>query len=334
MTKPSDFFVGVIDFFAILLPGAALVYLFRPFLDTDVLNRWVPATSTQAWVVFLVLAYIVGHLLHALGSWLLDDYVYGKIYLPRYRPSHARAAGDLSALANDNDAMKTLLARVRLKTEANSTGTNYYDWCLSDIRVTRPAGAAEVDSLQADSKFFRSMVFVFLAAALVSFGAALVSFRTALAMIAIGALALTIFAIWRFYELRWTATKRVYENYLLNSERRSEKRNGGIPNGSRWLLQRELDKGGAVPDREIQITSSTGERGKFTARYLTTTNPNVFTGEIAIREAEVIYFEQRDMGSDYLAHHSGLKDVNAGVYAGKWYSNAGEAGNFKLSRVS
>ena len=223
MTKPSDFFVGVVDFFAILLPGAAFVYLFRPFLTDDVPIDWLPTTSTQSWVLFLVLAYIVGHLLHALGSGLLDHRVYHDIYLPRKRPFHARAAELANdALAKDEHAMKTLLARVRLETKANSTGTNYYDWCLSDIRVTRPAGAAEVDRLQADSKFFRSMVFVFLAAALVSFGATLVSFRPALAIFSVSAFALTIFAIWRFCELRWTATKRVYEQYLLNSEHRSE----------------------------------------------------------------------------------------------------------------
>lgn len=219
MTKPSDFFVGVVDFFAILLPGAALVYLSRPFLIDDVPNDWLPTTSTQSWVLFLVLAYIVGHLLHELGSWLLDRYVYGKGYLPLIRPSHARAAklvDDPSALGNDKDAVKTLLARVRLETKANTTGTNYYDWCLSDIRVTRPAGAAEVDRLQADSKFFRSMVFVFLATALVSLGATLGSFRPALAIFSISAFALTIFAIWRFCVLRWAATKRVYENYLLS----------------------------------------------------------------------------------------------------------------------
>ncbi|HKY29418.1 MAG TPA: hypothetical protein VJM12_15875 [Pyrinomonadaceae bacterium] len=329
MIKPSDFFVGVVDFFAILLPGAALVFLFRPFLIDDVPNNWLPTTSTQSWVLFLVLSYIVGHLLHAMGSKLLDDYVYGPIYLRLFRPSHKRAAKlDPHALENDEEAVKTLLARVRLKTDANKIGTNYYEWCLSDIRVARPAGAAEVDRLQADSKFFRSMVFVFLVAALVST-------REAQAMFSIGAFALTIFAIWRFCDLRWTATKRLYEQYLLNSEHRIEKPKGGIPNGSRWLLHRELDTRAAVPDYEIQITSNTSKRGEFTAIYLTTTHPSVFIGEIAIGEAEVIYFEQRDMGSGYLlAHHAGLRDVKADVYAGRWYTNAGESGDFRLSSVS
>jgi hypothetical protein len=211
MTKPSDFFIGIVDFFAVLLPGAALVRLLQPFLLIGAPKVWLPTTQTQGWVMFFVLAYIAGHLLHALGSWLLDKYVYGKVYLPQFRSSHAQAAelaNNHAALRENEDATKTLLARVCLTTKIDSKGTSYYDWCLSDVRMSSPAGAVEVDRLQADSKFFRSMVFVFLFAALISIPKAPV-------WVSAGAAALTIFAIWRFCELRWTATKRVYEYYLL-----------------------------------------------------------------------------------------------------------------------
>jgi hypothetical protein len=167
-------------------------------LVTHMPEAWLPARAAQGWVILLVLAYITGHLLHALGSWLLDEFVYGRLYLPRLRPSHAKAARltkDPSALRKDKDAANTLLARVRLTTMVNSTGTNYYDWCLSDIRVSSPAGAVEVDRIQADSKFFRSMVFVFLLAAVVSS-------RDAHPGASVGAACLTVFALWRFCDLR------------------------------------------------------------------------------------------------------------------------------------
>ncbi len=227
MAKPADFFIGVVDFFAVLLPGAVLVYLLQPRVVAGIPSSWLPAAPAQGWVAFLVLAYIAGHLLHAIGSWLLDPYVYGKLYLPRWRSSHVRAASLISKIASadrrgdkqtaatlmtglreDGNAAETLLARVYLTTEANAQGTNYYDWCLSDVRVHSPAGSAEVDRLQADSKFFRSMVFVFLVAALISLGQAPV-------WVPAGAATLTLFALWRYCELRWTATKRVYEYYLL-----------------------------------------------------------------------------------------------------------------------
>jgi hypothetical protein len=210
--KPSDFFVGVTEFFAVLLPGASVLYLLRPVVLTRTPKPWLPATPAEGWAVFLVLAYIAGHLLHATGSWLFDHYIYGKLYVPRWRSPHSRAAkwireGNSSGLHKDTEAAATLLARVYLTNRANPQGTNYYDWCLSDLRVNSPAGAAEVDRLQADSKFFRSMVFVFLLVALLGL-------RQRPLWVSGGA-ALAIFAIWRFCELRWTATKRVYEYYLL-----------------------------------------------------------------------------------------------------------------------
>ncbi len=213
MTKPSDFFIGVIDFFAVLLPGASLVYLVQPLIVNSMLAPWSPGTATQGWVVFLVLAYIAGHLLHAIGSWLLDDYVYDKFYIPQWKSSHSRAAKlatqtDRSAFPPDSEAAKTLLARVYLTTKADPLGSNYYDWCLADVRLNSPAGASEVDRNQADSKFFRSMVLVFLVAALIGLWKGLV-------WVLAGGVLLTIFAIWRFCKLRWTATKRVYEYYLL-----------------------------------------------------------------------------------------------------------------------
>ena len=218
MTKPSDFFIGVVEFFAILLPGAALVYLLEPLAIAAAPKVWLPTTETQTWMAFLVLAYIAGHLLHQLGGWLLDKYIYGKFYLPRCRSSHALAktlAKNPSALREDTNASKTLLARVCLTTQIDPTGTNYYDWCLSAVRVASPAGATEVDRLQADSKFFRSMVFVFLVAALISL-------REAAWLTSVSALVLMFFAGWRFCELRWTATKRVYEYYLLLDRRIQE----------------------------------------------------------------------------------------------------------------
>lgn len=219
VAKPSHFFVGVTDFFAVLLPGASVLYLFRPLILTRTPMPWLPATPAQGWALFLVLAYIVGHLLHAIGSWLLDNYVYGKLYVPRWRSSHWRAAKwirepDSFALSKDTRATETLLARVYFTKRVNPHGTNYYDWCLSDLRVNSPAGAAEVDRVQADSKFFRSMVFVFLLAALLGLRANPPDHERLL-WVSAGCAGLAIFAIWRFCELRWTATKRVYEYYLL-----------------------------------------------------------------------------------------------------------------------
>ncbi len=212
MTKPADFYLGVVDFFAVLLPGAGLVYVLQPLLVAQLPVPWLPAGDAPAWALFLVLAYIAGHLLHAAGSWLLDGRVYRDTYLRRRQADHCHTIAcvrenGVPGLAADPRAAGTLLGRVYL-TGVDTRGTNCYDWCLSRLRLIAPAGAAEVDRVQADSKLFRSLVFVFAATALVALlqGAPL---------LAAGAAVLALFALWRFCQLRWTATKRVYEYYLL-----------------------------------------------------------------------------------------------------------------------
>jgi len=226
VAKPSDFFVGVTDFFAVLLPGVAVLYLLRPVVSTITPRPWLPVTRTEGWALFLVLGYIAGHVLHAIGSWLLDSLICGKVYLPRWRASHWQVAQwireadssslrDSLSLRKDIMASATLLGRVYLTNRVNPQGTNYYDWCLSDLRVNSPVAASEVDRLQADSKFFRSMVFMFLLTALVGLWEAVLRVSAGVTVLAIGAAILALFAIWRFCELRWNATKRVYEYYLL-----------------------------------------------------------------------------------------------------------------------
>ncbi|MEJ2456392.1 MAG: hypothetical protein P8103_19895 [Candidatus Thiodiazotropha sp.] len=213
MAKPADFYLGAIEFFGVLLPGAALCYSLLPLLAPTLPADWLPRSSTQAWAVFAVLSYIVGHLLHAIGSSVFDGYVYDRFYVSEWKPTHRRVAtligrGDKQALLDEELAAKSLLARVYLETETQPGGSNYYDWCLSAIRLNAPEGAQEVDRLQADSKFFRSMSLVFLVVAAVSLVEELIPYG-------VGAAVLALFSAWRFCTLRWTATKRVYEYHLL-----------------------------------------------------------------------------------------------------------------------
>ncbi len=213
MAKPADFYLVVIEFFGVLLPGAALCYLLLPLLVPTLPADWLPGGSTQAWAVFAVLSYIAGHLLHAIGSSVFDGYVYGRLYLSEWKPAHRRVTtligrGDRQALLEEELAEKSLLARVYLETETQPGGSNYYDWCLSAIRLNASEGVQEVDRLQADSKFFRSMSLVFLVAAATGLVEDLLLYG-------LGAAVLALFSAWRFCTLRWTATKRVYEYYLL-----------------------------------------------------------------------------------------------------------------------
>jgi len=77
--KPADFFLGVVEFFAILLPGAALFYLIKPWVLCHVPLDLIPTDRVVSWAVFLVMSYLTGHLLHAIGGYL-DKLVYTETY--------------------------------------------------------------------------------------------------------------------------------------------------------------------------------------------------------------------------------------------------------------
>src|SRR5690348_766943 len=76
MFEPQKFFIGVMDFFSILLPGAILTWLMKEPLVELLGGEGASAelTGAEQWVAFGVVSYLAGHLLFLIGSWL--DVVY------------------------------------------------------------------------------------------------------------------------------------------------------------------------------------------------------------------------------------------------------------------
>ena len=75
--EPQKFFIGLMDFFSILLPGALLTYF---VLDTA--GPWLlgyelfaRASETEAAIGFLFSSYLLGHFIFLAGSWI-DDTLY------------------------------------------------------------------------------------------------------------------------------------------------------------------------------------------------------------------------------------------------------------------
>jgi 8-oxo-dGTP pyrophosphatase MutT (NUDIX family) len=73
--EPQKLFIGLIDFFSILLPGSLFTYIvkdeFGRFLFQD---RYQHMTGTEGLLIFLFSSYLFGHFIFLLGSWLLDDW--------------------------------------------------------------------------------------------------------------------------------------------------------------------------------------------------------------------------------------------------------------------
>jgi hypothetical protein len=186
---PEKFFVGVIDFFAILLPGALLTYLWKHQIAKAVLKEDIfQFQKAEDWMVFLFLSYLLGHIVFLLGSWL--DELYDWLRKGTRAGQSARLANgknfshpgkrDLAGFLFRRNPDEAVTQAVRIKSRALAAlsaqdAVNAYQWCKARLSKEHPPGLVAVQRFEADSKFFRSFAVVLLGFALAQLGLALIS---------------------------------------------------------------------------------------------------------------------------------------------------------------
>jgi len=162
MPKPSDLFISVVGFFAVLVPGAVVAFFAAvgPAVRNASLehvsqtygSRLIAAVSDPAGLsgslALLLVAYVAGQVLYAVGSWILDP-----IYEMTYKLWKLRSKSDPASVITP--------IRRRLSPDFPSGD---YPWARAYLWVTNQTAADQIERLDADSKFFRSLVIVVLVA--------------------------------------------------------------------------------------------------------------------------------------------------------------------------
>jgi hypothetical protein len=145
--KPSDVFIGVIDLFAIFIPGALATYLLRDTLleQAKTLKLTGLDTSPVSWVAFFVGACVFGHLLFLMGSFL--DFAYDP--LRRW----------IKPLKKDLLYQEARSIRNQLLAEKADI-VNPYKFAKAVLGLESAHPIEEIARLEADSKFFRSLFVV------------------------------------------------------------------------------------------------------------------------------------------------------------------------------
>lgn len=192
---PGSFYLGVVDFFSIMLPGGVLTYFLSGPYQASVFGTLFPAIppGTAGWVIFLFAAYLLGHIVFLLGSYL--DNIYDpirKLVWPQKTDFAFQQADRLKRDRLGDDAARAI---------------NTYQWARAVLTLNHPAGMAEVARLEADSKFFRSLVVVLI----VLLAATLTGdwHRTgAVFPVLLGVTA--ILSYWRYTERRYKSTEQAY----------------------------------------------------------------------------------------------------------------------------
>jgi 8-oxo-dGTP pyrophosphatase MutT (NUDIX family) len=222
--EPQKFFVGIVDFFSILMPGGLLAYLGKDWAARVLLCQpKFELDRAEAWVVFLFASYLLGHFAFLLGA-LLDDWLYDPLRSCTDR-------GQLRRLADGKHLRSRVLRKIstvkllfggnadaavmqveRLKARAlqaiSAAGAmNSFQWSKIRLSEKHLPGLATVQRFEADSKFFRSFSVVLLVLII-----ACVSRKAwGLTMLSGGFL---ILALWRYVDQRFKATQQAYWSIL------------------------------------------------------------------------------------------------------------------------
>lgn len=252
--EPQKFFVGLVDFFSILLPGALLTYVIRHYAEASSFENYIALTNgAEGWAIFLFVSYLLGHFIFLLGSLSLDDSVYDKVrgatlggQIRSLAKGSKRAplwlrkrANKLFKSSSDVTLLKALAIKEHyLEPLGASNSINAFQWCKAKLSMEQPAALFIVQRFEADSKFFRSLLVVLLGLigwwTIRGLYLSLSSFQEAIPYIVavLATIPFVYLALWRYVEQRAKAVTQAYR-YILILE--AEKEDGYRPLDSRMI---------------------------------------------------------------------------------------------------
>jgi hypothetical protein len=200
--KPGDFMLGVLDFFAIMLPGSLATWLVLQYIPAPALLKALsfgaqPSTPERYVLIaaFLLSSFMLGHFAFMAGAELDPAY-------DRWRRRAKPFSGDRAYLA----ARKLQQARNQDLVGGDFTTLK---WARAYIQIKSAAARVEIDRLEADQKFFRSLVVISSAFALHFL------LREASLVAALAALALAVLAYHRYRDQRWKMTELIFATAVI-----------------------------------------------------------------------------------------------------------------------
>lgn len=228
---PQKLFIGLMDFFSILLPGALLTYLLMDEIGPVLLaKRYAKLSGAEGWAAFLFASYLFGHLVFLLGSWLDEFYDWARGYslnvqIRRLALRHKLLPWPLRLglwavfrTESDHAARRAEQIKKRLLAPLQAErAVNTFQWCKVWLNVENQSCLQAVQRLEADSKFFRSFVVV-LAVVLITWP----WHHPDSPLLALGIASLLLLALWRYMEQRWKATNLAYWSVLTLTARQAQ----------------------------------------------------------------------------------------------------------------
>lgn len=242
--KLNDIYIGVTDFFTILMPGVIAAYVFGRIAD------FVPANPDRVvWVILVVVGYVLGHVIYAVSSFL-DPLVYDPLFGPDsdltacYMMSHAqpprkqvisRILFAIRGYCHKNHQLYAYTRKMMTESQnykdslpknvftsnelaavnydpgrSSARAANTFQWTRTWLRDHSPEATTDLERLEADSKLFRSLSIILPAFLL---AARCQLYHTRHFLLVPVALA-TVVSVWRYCDLRQKAIRSCYLHFV------------------------------------------------------------------------------------------------------------------------
>ncbi|KAA3637482.1 MAG: hypothetical protein DWQ02_06695 [Bacteroidetes bacterium] len=202
--KPNNFYIGIIDLFAIILPGAIATLVIYPFWQKEIDLFLESSGNKDFYSAFRLIlsSYLLVHIISQISSYL-DRSVYDRLKNNRFKnDSRLNAVKEIRKASYNHNLKNSLL--------------NTFSWANFKLIKELPLAAEEIERYTADSKFFRGLfvilfLLIFVFAQKGNWGMSVVCFL------------LAAFSMVRYFRKRRKATETAYK-YVIFLEKLNKKK--------------------------------------------------------------------------------------------------------------
>ncbi|HEY2169518.1 MAG TPA: NUDIX domain-containing protein [Candidatus Angelobacter sp.] len=262
--EPQKFFIGVIDFFSVLLPGAVLTF----FVKAPLWRLLEYKSGADELAIFLIVSYLLGHFIFLIGSAALDDHVYDRVKAATFAEQVAYVAGGkrlspfwarlLARAVIKKNVPQPVRQAIKIKeyylSPLNASASiNAFQWAKAQLTLDHPEALASVQRFEADSKFFRSLFVVLCIVSPMSLWTHRHAHAVAFVMLLLAFLVLLALAFWRYFDQRLKATNQAYW-YVITLE--SQRKDGYRAQAA--FPAEGFTHGGGVVYRRARVGPSNG----------------------------------------------------------------------------
>jgi mannose-6-phosphate isomerase-like protein (cupin superfamily) len=217
--KPQYFFIGVVDFFSVLLPGGLITYFLLGMFYTNIFGPQkmfiAPTDAAVKWIIFLLVTYILGNIIFMLASFLdftYNNFLRKKLFQSQFDLSYKSAHSIHGSYLNVDAELIKLVEKQQLSLaqykkllgDPKREIFNTFKWAQHFLLFKSPEALADIKRIEADSKFFRSLVITFLIIAIMLL-------KSGDFIIPSIFIVLSILCYYRYGDLRFKATEKAYE---------------------------------------------------------------------------------------------------------------------------